>query len=159
MDKNLKTIIFEEFEQFSPKKREYTSDSSQEDIEELKNSVRLVNGDTILICNPAKPNLFQVGIFFDRIEALTAELKEFYIIVRADRIKWPSISLNRYAKKRYYQLSDKLIHVFIVSGYHPQTNILISFVLDIIFGKISISVHLNIKKAVEEQENIRKQLV
>jgi len=150
--------ILQEYEQLKLSKEKYNSSSSVADITELKNSVRLVNSDTILLCNPKYPTLFQVMIFFDRIEELTKEIEEFYIVVGANQIKWPSTKLNLYSRKRYKLLNDKLIHVSIISGYSPKVNLIVGFFIDIIFGKISVSMHLNIRQALEDQENIRKQL-
>ena len=150
--------IADEYEKIVLSKPKYDENSTPEDIEEVKNSVRLVNHDTILKKNPEKPTIFQVKLTFDEIEKLTEDLEFFFIIVSADRIKWPSVKLNRYSRKRYRQLGDKLVHVCIVSGYSPKSNLFLSFLVDVIFRKVSVSFHMNIKRAVNHQNMLKKEL-
>jgi len=131
------------------KNEKYDEDSTPEDIEELKNSVQLIEGNVVYIPSVKINTVFRLNIIFNRVDELTKEISRYYLLIDGrDSIKKPTSDIKRYSKDRIQNIASKVIHIVLIFNDKKIFKIILPFISPFLFGNIKTKVYYNYESAI-----------
>ncbi len=109
--------------------REYTSDSTAEEIEMLRNRVNYLDGIIFFDETPVV-SIFQTDLMWDRVEELIEEDKDNYLLVNLVNSKPPNAPQRARIRERLKSIRTNIKY----AAFYTQKNILINLTAKFILG-------------------------
>ncbi|MFK8045360.1 MAG: hypothetical protein AB8B72_07690 [Crocinitomicaceae bacterium] len=114
---------------------------SKEEIEMLRDTVTLIDGNVVYHKVISKTTVLQEKIMFEEIGRVTKHLTKFFYINDLSDAVAPSPEVKKAVQENIQGLEEKIAHLFIITGKNKLLNLMLNFILKPILGNISFSLH------------------
>jgi hypothetical protein len=108
--------------------RPYGPDSTPEEIAALRERVMRLGDNLLMYQEVPVPSLYQVGLFREWIDALSADMTHYDLVVDLTAAKPPNAEV-REALRKLFTTQPKLKHVAVFTGRNFLLNVAARFVL------------------------------
>ena len=136
------------------KAKPYGPDSSPEEIQTMKDRVRLADEECLIFHEAPVPSTFQLDICFEEIYKIIQNKQIKYMILDLTEANRPGSEIRSHIREKWKPIKDQLKHVAVYTDKNFMVNMAAEFVFKAI-GFNSFSIHKTKEQASKAIENAR----
>lgn len=130
----------------SLEKRGYGADSTPREVEAIQSWVYMHNDNTVMYREVPVISEFQLGVFFDKIEALVEGRPNFFMIIDLTKTGGPDAKCRTVLRDRFLRVRERMSYCAVFTGKNIFLNTVAKFVMGRL-GLRSFSIHRTLEEA------------